>query len=104
MIHKKTKIVATIGPASWDYDVLKKMAVAGMNVARLNFSHGTHDEKKRAIDNVRKISEELGKPIAVYADMSGPKLRLGEFEGQREIKSKEEIQLSLNPTSDELPI
>ena len=104
MIHKKTKIICTIGPSSWDYSTLKKMAVAGMNVARLNFSHGTHEEKKQAIENIRKISEELGKPIAVYADMSGPKLRLGEIEGQREIKSKEEIHLSLNPTLDELPI
>lgn len=101
---KKTKIICTIGPASWDYETLKKLALAGMDVARLNFSHGTHEEKKQVMEYVRQISKELDKPIALYADMSGPKLRLGEIDGQREIKAKEVIQLSLNPTSEELPM
>jgi pyruvate kinase len=104
MTHKKTKIVCTIGPASWDFAILKKLAVNGMNVARLNFSHGTHEEKGQAIKNIRKISEELGKPIAILGDMSGPKLRLGEIDGKREIKSGEKIQLSLNPVEGELPM
>ena len=104
MKTKKTKIVCTIGPASWDYSVLKRLAEAGMDVARLNFSHGTHEEKSEQIQNIRKISAELKKPIGVLADFQGPKLRLGEIDGIREIKKGEKINLSLNPEGDELPI
>lgn len=104
MRFKKTKIVATIGPASWDYKTLKLLAENGMNVARLNFSHGTHEEKGEQIRYIRKISEELGQPITIIADLQGPKMRLGSFEGIREIKKDETIRLSLNPLDDELPI
>lgn len=100
----KTKIVCTIGPASWNYSTLKQLAKAGMNVARLNFSHGSHAEKKEQIETIRQISQELNKPIAVMADLQGPKLRLGEIEGERQIKEGEIVQLSLSPISDELPI
>jgi pyruvate kinase len=101
---KKTKIVCTIGPSSWDYQTLKSLAQAGMNVARLNFSHGSHEEKLQQIKYVRQISQELKTPIAIIADMQGPKIRLGEIEGTREIKKGEVIKLCLNPVSDELPM
>lgn len=80
------------------------MVSAGMNVARLNLSHGTHAEKKQQIDLIRKISREVGKPVAIMADLQGPKLRLGNIEGRREIKKGDHIQLSLNPVESELPM
>ncbi len=104
MSFKKTKIICTIGPSSWDYPTLKKLALAGMNVARVNCSHGTPELWAEIISNVRKISAEIGKPIAVMADMQGPKLRIGLIDGTREIRKGDEIHLSLNPTSEELPM
>ena len=62
---RKTKIICTIGPASSGEDVLKKMIVAGMNVARLNFSHGTHEEHKKKIETIKKVRKELNTPIAI---------------------------------------
>lgn len=102
--HKKTKIVCTIGPASWEPDMLRKLATAGMNVARLNFSHGAHEEKLRQIHEIRKISKELNKPIAILADLSGPKLRLGEIDGTMQIKTGDVLSFSIDPKDGELPI
>lgn len=93
----KTKIVCTIGPASWGLQTMKKMARTGMDVVRLNMSHGTQDEKARQIKQVRRISEELGKPIAVFADLQGPKLRLGIIDGIRQISTAETIKISTQP-------
>jgi len=76
---KKTKIVATIGPVSENEETLLKMAKAGLNVARLNFSHGDHAEHLAKIKLVRKVSKVLDKPMAILADLSGPKIRIGEF-------------------------
>lgn len=73
----KTKIVCTIGPASRNKTVLKKMIAAGMNVARLNFSHGEPVEHRRDIGVIRELSASLGKPVAILADLPGPKIRLG---------------------------
>ncbi|HSX41290.1 MAG TPA: pyruvate kinase [Candidatus Saccharimonadales bacterium] len=74
---KKTKILATIGPASSGQEVLEAIIRAGVNGVRLNFSHGTHDEHAEVIDRVRRISKKLAKPIAIVADLQGPKIRLG---------------------------
>lgn len=74
---RRAKIIATIGPASSDPDVLSNMIKAGMNVARLNFSHGTHVQQKANYDSIRAISEKLSIPVAVMADFSGPKIRVG---------------------------
>lgn len=76
---KRTKIIATIGPASADVETLKKMMIAGMNIARLNFSHGTYASHASLIKNIRSAAEKLEAPIAIIQDLSGPKLRLGEF-------------------------
>lgn len=78
-MHKNTKIVATIGPASEKYNVIKAMVKAGMNVARLNFSHGSHINHKEIIRNIRRAEKELGEPIGVMQDIQGPKIRLGEM-------------------------
>lgn len=77
---RKTKIICTIGPASQDEKVLRKLMLAGMNVARLNFSHGTHEEHKGKIDTIKKLREELGLPIPIMLDTKGPEYRVGGFE------------------------
>ena len=79
-IIKKTKIVATIGPTSSDEQMFMKMVKAGVNVARLNFSHGDHESHKRSIDIVRSVSKKLDQPLAILQDLSGPKIRTGDFE------------------------
>ena len=79
MTQKKTKIIATIGPASHTKETLTQMIKAGMDVARLNFSHGTYSSHAQTIHNIRKVSARLNHPIAIMQDLSGPKLRLGEF-------------------------
>ncbi len=80
---RKTKIICTIGPASESEDVLKQMCLAGMNVARLNFSHGTHEEHKKKIETIRKVRCELGMPIAIMLDTKGPEYRIGVFKDHR---------------------
>lgn len=77
---RKTKIVCTIGPSSEQLDVLKELLVSGMNVARLNFSHGTHDEHRYRIKQIKKASEETGIPVALMLDTKGPEVRIGLLE------------------------
>ncbi len=79
MIHKKTKVVCTIGPQSEKIATLEKMIKAGMNVARLNFSHGSYKDFERQIGNIRKASRKLKIPIAIMQDLQGPKIRVGEM-------------------------
>ncbi|MCK4625948.1 MAG: pyruvate kinase, partial [Phycisphaerae bacterium] len=73
----KTKIVATVGPASRDVPVLTKLVKAGVDVFRINFSHGTLDEHEQILKNIRRVSDDLGEPLAVIADLCGPKIRVG---------------------------
>jgi len=73
----KTKIICTIGPASASPDIIRELIKSGMNVARLNFSHGTHEEHLKTITIIRKLSEELGEPVAIIQDLCGPKIRVG---------------------------
>lgn len=77
---KKTKIICTIGPASESVSTLKELMANGMNVCRLNFSHGSHDEHKLRVDNIKKARKELDLPIAIMLDTKGPEIRLGKFE------------------------
>lgn len=85
---KKTKIVCTIGPASDTVEILKQLMLEGMNVCRLNFSHGTHEEHKQRIENIKQARRELDLPIAIMLDTKGPEIRLGEF-------SVEQVDLSI---------
>jgi len=78
---RKTKIICTIGPASESEERLKELMLAGMNVARFNFSHGTHEEQKVKLTRVIKVSNELGLPVATLLDTKGPEIRLKDFEG-----------------------
>jgi pyruvate kinase len=87
----KTKIVCTIGPASESQEVMEKMLEAGMNVARLNFSHGEFESHKKLIDNLRAASQAAGRHVAIMADLSGPKMRIGTLE-------EEPIQLNPGDT------
>ncbi len=99
---RKTKIVATIGPASKSPAMLKKMILAGVNVARLNFSHGTLEEKRETLHLVRETAAKLGKSIAVLCDLPGPKIRLGVFDGDYRIKKGEALTLGVKDAT--LPI
>ena len=76
---RKTKIICTIGPASSDADTFAAMCRAGLNVARLNFSHGTHEEHKQKLDMIKRVREELGLPIAIMLDTKGPEYRIKTF-------------------------
>ncbi len=80
---RKTKIICTIGPASESEERLRELMLAGMNVARFNFSHGTHEEQREKYQKVLKVREELGMPVATMLDTKGPEIRLRDFEGGR---------------------
>jgi len=97
MNFHKTKIVTTIGPASSSYETLKEMAEAGMNICRLNFSHGSYDFYRNIIDIIRKLNTEKPYNIGIIADLQGPKIRIGEMEknstgaDEIELKNGDEI-------------
>ncbi|RIK39295.1 MAG: pyruvate kinase [Chloroflexi bacterium] len=91
----RVKILCTLGPASHDTAILTQMIQAGMNVARLNFSHGTQEYHAESIDRIRTIAEQLQKPVAILADLQGPKLRIGRMqEGGVPIQEGEELLLT----------
>ncbi|MBI2252065.1 MAG: pyruvate kinase, partial [Armatimonadetes bacterium] len=80
---RKTKIICTIGPSSSNSQTLKDLILAGMDAARLNFSHGTHSEHLKVLEELRKISHALNKPIAVIQDLCGPKVRIGDLKNSQ---------------------
>lgn len=77
---RKTKIICTLGPAVEDENIMRKLAVEGMDIARLNFSHGSHEEHLKRVNTLKKIREEIKRPIALLLDTKGPEIRLGKFE------------------------
>ena len=90
--QKRTKIVATVGPSCDTYEGLLDLVKAGANVFRLNFSHGTHEDKKNVIDNIWKIVKNEPYNISILADLQGPKLRVGDLDnGRIELKSGQEL-------------
>ncbi len=94
--ERRARIVATLGPASRGVDKIRALALAGADVFRVNFSHGTHDDHARAIADIRKVEAVTGRPIAVLADLQGPKLRLGEFaDGRVRLKIGHHLRLDL---------
>jgi pyruvate kinase len=98
----RTKIVATVGPASRTPAVLRQLIEAGVNVFRLNFSHGTHEEHSAVLADIRKVSREMGRHVGVLQDLCGPKMRLGPIPGdQVECPLGEEFTLVTNRTSDD---
>ncbi len=89
---RKAKIICTLGPSSDSEVVIEALIRAGMNVARLNFSHGTPEEHRRRVQRIRRASSRLGVPVAILQDVQGPKIRLGRFEGGRlEVRAGEQV-------------
>jgi pyruvate kinase len=88
---RRTKIVGTIGPASGTKDTLTALVRAGLDAARLNFSHGTHDQHKQWAELVREVQEDVGRPLALIADLQGPKLRIGDLTQPVELKRGEDV-------------
>ena len=100
MIPRRTKIVATLGPASSSPEVLEKMIVAGLDVARLNFSHGSPDEHRARAELVREIAARHGRFVALLGDLQGPKIRIAKFTDKRiELKGRRPVPLLRNPSA-----
>ena len=99
---RKTKIVCTIGPATDSDDTIGKLIDAGFNVARLNFSHGTHELHRESMDRIRKVSKEKDVPIAIMQDLAGPKIRTGTIrQGPIELQAGQTFTLACMPDVDE---
>ncbi len=88
---RRTKILATIGPASGERDALAALVGAGMDAARLNFSHATHEQHREWADLIRSAADDAGRPLAIVADLQGPKLRIGELPAPRLLSDGEEV-------------
>ncbi len=96
---RRTKIVATIGPASSSPEVLERMILAGMDVARLNFSHGTEQDHLDRIETIRAIAKKLGRTVGILGDLQGPKIRVGKFrEGRIALKAGDKFVLDADCT------
>jgi pyruvate kinase len=91
--HARTKIVGTLGPASTSRETLRELIEAGLNVARINFSHGTHEQHAERIRLVREVAQELGSPVAVLGDLQGPRIRIGVLQAPVQLAVGEEVVL-----------
>lgn len=80
---RKTKIICTLGPSTMEDQILKKLMLEGMNVARLNFSHGDHDQHAKTLDRIRRVRDEVGLPVAALLDTKGPEIRVRSFEKEK---------------------
>lgn len=101
---KRTKILATVGPATNDENMLKELMLAGVNGFRLNFSHGDYSERDQQIAWIRAKSEEIGKPVAILQDLQGPKIRLGVLNGDVDVSTGDELVLDYAAEHDGLTI
>jgi pyruvate kinase len=91
--YKRTKIVATVGPATDTYESVLGLVKSGANGLRLNFSHGDHDEHGQRIKWIRKASKDFNKPVTILQDLQGPKIRLGDFEGIINVQKGQGLRL-----------
>ena len=97
---RNVKIVATLGPASQSYDMIRALHEAGADVFRLNMSHGTHAEIAERHKIIRKVEDDLSSPIAILADLQGPKLRVGEFaSGAEDLVEGDRFRVDLDPAA-----
>jgi pyruvate kinase len=98
--RKKTKQLATLGPASSSFEMIEKLFLAGADVFRLNFSHGEHAQKKELLDIIRQVEAKYEHPIAVLGDLQGPKLRVGQFANPagEDLVTGQAFRLDLDPT------
>ena len=90
---KKTKIIATIGPASSSLEIMEKMMIEGVDVFRINFSHAKHDEVKKVIKRIRNIDKKLSLNTAIIGDLQGPKLRIGKMRKNSSFKTGDKITI-----------
>lgn len=97
---RHTKIISTIGPACDTSQMLKKMAMAGMNIARLNMSHGDHESHLMAVRRIKSLNQKLNHPISTLMDLQGPEIRTGELEHALELKVGETFALTVSPVAD----
>ena len=91
LIFKRTKILATVGPPTSSPEMIEKLALAGVNGFRLNFSHGDYPERDDQIQWIRDASRKIGKPVAILQDLQGPKIRLGMLNENTEVKTEENL-------------
>ena len=96
MKFKKTKIIATLGPASSSKEMIKKLIKSGVDVLRVNFSHATHDEVERIVDDVNDLRKELGSNVTLLGDLQGPKIRIGELENDIKLKKNQSLSICSN--------
>ncbi len=96
MKFKKTKIIATLGPASSSKEMIKKLIKSGVDVLRVNFSHATHDEVERIVEDVNDLRKELGSNVTLLGDLQGPKIRIGELENDIELKKNQSLSICSN--------
>jgi len=97
--RRRTKIIATLGPASSSPELIERLFRAGADVFRLNFSHGTQEDHAARIATIRALEEKVGRPVGILADVQGPKLRVGRFMGGRvQLQAGQRFRLDLNPT------
>src|SRR6187401_3528224 len=92
--YNKTKIVATVGPASSSKDTLRALIKEGVDIFRLNFSHGTHADHLKVIQNVRELNAEMGTTVGLLQDLQGPKIRVNEMEPGIEIVQGQELVIT----------
>jgi pyruvate kinase len=101
-----TKIVCTLGPVTSTPAALGELIAAGLDVARINFSHGTHEEHARSIAIVRQLADERGRPVAIMGDLQGPRIRVGELAAPIRVETEQEVVLcrEANASGDDLPV
>ncbi|MEA1996505.1 MAG: pyruvate kinase, partial [Gemmatimonadota bacterium] len=97
-MERRTKIICTLGPSSAEAGVLERMIECGMDVARINFSHGSHKEHFTLLNTVRRAAASAGKPVAVLGDLQGPKIRVGKIGGDGKLELKEGDPLTISPS------
>ncbi len=96
--HRRTKIIATLGPASSTAEIIGQLFQAGADVFRLNFSHGSHADHAARISTIRGLEKKFGRPIGILADVQGPKLRVGQFQsGRVQLQAGQQFMLDMNP-------
>lgn len=103
-LMKKTKIICTIGPSVSNYEMIRKLVESGMDLARLNFSHGCHSDHLRIIKIIKEVSEDTDKKIGILLDTKGPDIRVGEFDSNIHITTEKEYILSTNKGTDIIPM
>jgi len=106
IIFKRTKILATLGPKTNSSEMIEKLALAGVNGFRMNFGHGTYEERDQQITWIRKVTEKTGKPVAILQDLQGPKIRLGKLDHDVKVNKGDELTLDFTAIHDNfiLPI